>query len=255
MQQRSFSFGLPKIGVQMKAMFGIGSGYQRGVLALAVIAGLSVCLAQSPARLVSAEATATKESEQKEKKAEASKADKNADAKKKDSAHESNGKAEKKDTASAEKKESKDGDKKAEATTSKTKSEEKSKAKSESKKKVRLAMLTLKDDLPESGATAGPFSEVRLDLREAVSRLAKAAKDESVSGIVLDIQSPRIGRGKVEELRGAISRFRKSGKKAYAMLDSAEPADYMVACACDEIAMPETGVVMLPGIHAEATFF
>jgi protease-4 len=85
--------------------------------------------------------------------------------------------------------------------------------------------------------------------------LEKAAKDKSVSGVILDIQNPTIGRGKVDELRGAISRFRKSGKKAYAMLDSAEPSDYLVACACDEIVMPETGVVVLPGVHAEATFF
>src|SRR6478672_9953428 len=116
-------------------------------------------------------------------------------------------------------------------------------------------MLTLKDSLPETSEQAGPFGENKLDMREVTNRLEKAAKDKSVSGVILDIQSPTIGRGKVDELRGAISRFRKSGKKVYAMLDSAEPSDYLVACACDEIVMPETGVVVLPGIHAEATFF
>ena len=39
------------------------------------------------------------------------------------------------------------------------------------------------------------------------------------------------------------------------MMESAMPADYLVACACDEIVMPETGIVVLPGIHAEATFY
>lgn len=116
-------------------------------------------------------------------------------------------------------------------------------------------MLTLKDSLPESAEQGGLFSENKLDMREVTSRLEKAAKDKSVSGVILDIQNPTIGRGKVDELRGAITRFRKSGKKAYAMLDSAEPSDYLVACACDEIVMPETGVVVLPGVHAEATFF
>ena len=33
------------------------------------------------------------------------------------------------------------------------------------------------------------------------------------------------------------------------------PADYLVACACDEIVMPESGMLLLPGIHAEATFY
>src|SRR3954447_8506976 len=264
MQQRRITFGLAKaIGVNMKTMIGIRTGLQRGMLAVTAIVGLGFCLAELPARLVSAEATATKNADQKEKKAEAAKAEKDAEAKKKAAAHESNGKAEWKEAATAAEKESRDSEKASEAAHAKAKSEaiakhageSKSKATSESKEKVRLAMLTLKDEMAESGAQEGPFSEARLDLREAISRLAKAAKDDSVSGIVLDIQSPRIGRGKVDELRGAISRFRKSGKKAYAMLDSAEPADYMVACACDEIVMPETGVVMLPGIHAEATFF
>src|SRR6478672_9324793 len=116
-------------------------------------------------------------------------------------------------------------------------------------------MLTLKDSLPESAEQAGPFGENKLDMREVMNRLEKAAKDKTVSGVILDIQSPTIGRGKIDELRGAISRFRKSGKKVYAMMDSAEPSDYLVACACDEIVMPETGVVVLPGVHAEATFF
>jgi protease IV len=121
--------------------------------------------------------------------------------------------------------------------------------------KVRLAMLTLKSSIPETSGQAGPFGEARLDLRETIKRLEKAAKDKSISGLVLDIQSPEIGRGKVEELRGAISRFRSSGKKVYAALDSAMPADYLVACACDEIVMPESGELMLPGVHAEAMFY
>jgi len=123
------------------------------------------------------------------------------------------------------------------------------------REKIRLAMLTLKDALPESVAEIGPFAETQLNLREVVNRLDRAAKDKSIAGMVLDIQNPQIGRGKIEELRAAIARFRATGKKAYAMLETAMPADYLVACACDEIVMPESGVVLLPGIHAEATFF
>lgn len=129
------------------------------------------------------------------------------------------------------------------------------KARAPKRDKVRLAMLTLKNSMPESAGQVGPFGEAQLDLRETIKRLEKAAKDKTVSGLVLDIQSPDIGRGKVEELRGAITRFRASGKKVYATLDSAMPADYLVACACDEIIMPETGELMLPGVHAEAMFF
>jgi protease-4 len=233
---------------------------------LAIVAGALVgCLIAMPsAKAAGEEATVTKDkaaAEHKEKAKEKSDAEKT----KEDSEHAKNGKAEHKNSASAEKSK-KDGEKSADAE-SKTKSVEKAKAEDKAKsdaeekakdtkqEKVRLAMVTLKDSLPETAEQAGPFGEAHVDLREVISRLGKAAKDKTVSGIVLDIENPEIGRGKVEELRGAISRFRATGKKAYAMLDSAEPADYMVACACDEIVMPETGVVMLPGIHAEAMFY
>ncbi|HEX4412151.1 MAG TPA: signal peptide peptidase SppA [Lacipirellulaceae bacterium] len=163
---------------------------------------------------------------------------------------------------------SKDGKEKKESEKSSSSSKETKskteKAKNESSKseehvkkgeKVRLAMLTLKNSMPESSNQAGPFGEAQLDLRELMKRLDKAAKDKSVAGLVLDFQSPELGRGKVEELREAIQRFRLSGKKVYATLDSAMPADYLVACACDEIIMPETGELMLPGVHAEAMFY
>lgn len=121
--------------------------------------------------------------------------------------------------------------------------------------KVRLALLGFRDSMPETSGQVSPFGDTMLDLREIVSRLERAAKDKSISGIVIDLQNPTIGRGKIDELRAAIRRFRAAGKKAYAMMESAMPTDYLIACACDEIIMPETGVVVLPGIHAEATFY
>jgi len=133
-------------------------------------------------------------------------------------------------------------------------SESSEKAKSK-RNKVRVALLTLKDTLPETSGQVGPFSETQLDLREMITRLEKAGKDKAIAGVLLDIQNPSIGRGKVEELRGAISRFRATGKKVYAAMETGMPADYLVACACDEIVMPETGILMLPGIHMEATFY
>ncbi len=238
----------------MKATYRIS--LRNSVLAIAGLAIISWCVIEQPRVLSASEApTTSKDTDQKEK-ADTSDRDASAAeaAKAKDERHATNGKGDHNDKKSTN-----------EAAKSKSKTEEKSKPANETTAKekpkaakgdkVRLAILTLKDNLPETAQQAGPFSESRLDLREVMGRLEKAAKDKSVSGIVLDIQNPEIGRGKVDELRGAISRFRASGKKAYAMLDSAEPSDYLVACACDEIVMPETGVVVLPGIHAEATFY
>jgi protease-4 len=159
-------------------------------------------------------------------------------------------------TPTADKPSDKKSDSDAAASSERSTSESNGKAPTAAKRsKVRLAMLVLKNDLPESSGQLGVFGEIGLDLREAINRLEKAAKDKSIAGVVLDIQNPSIGHGKVEELRAAITRFRKAGKKVYAQLETAMPADYLVACACDEIVMPESGLLVLPGIHAEATFY
>jgi protease-4 len=123
------------------------------------------------------------------------------------------------------------------------------------KAKIRLAQFILKDSMPETSGQAGPFGEMKLDLHEAVTRIDNAADDKSIAGAILDIRDPELGRGKIQELRAAIQRFRAKGKKIYAVMDSATPSAYLVACACNEIILPETGEVELPGIHAEATFY
>ena len=56
--------------------------------------------------------------------------------------------------------------------------------------KVRLALLVLKDDLPETSGQMGLFGQTSIDLREAITRLEKASKDKSISGVVLNIQNP-----------------------------------------------------------------
>jgi protease-4 len=230
----------------MKAQLQSRMQIQFPVLLVGSLLAITVCLFGLPAACVASDASPATAKESSEKKDKPAEADSKKDKPDSTAKQSTNGKSEHKE---ASKSSTTAADSKAKSTSSK---HEPKKPKAE---KVRLAMLTLKDSLPESAEQAGPFGENKLDMRELTSRLEKAAKDKSVSGVILDIQNPTIGRGKVDELRGAISRFRKSGKKAYAMLDSAEPSDYLVACACDEIVMPETGVVVLPGVHAEATFF
>src|SRR6476619_2732757 len=97
--------------------------------------------------------------------------------------------------------------------------------------KIRFALFELDGSLPENGGKAALFGESQSDLRAVVDRLEKAAKDKNIAGAVIDIRNPNISYGKIEELRGAIARFRSSGKKIYAQLESAMPPDYMVACA------------------------
>ena len=115
--------------------------------------------------------------------------------------------------------------------------------------------MVLSGEIPEVIGEVGPFGDLKTDLRKVLDRFEKAADDDRIKGIVLDLHNPQIGRGKANELREAILRFRKSGKKVHAQLEIATPSDYLIACACDEIVMPESGFLLLPGVRAEPMFY
>lgn len=122
-------------------------------------------------------------------------------------------------------------------------------------KKVRLAHIAIKGQLPESPGQMTLFGDLGTDLRKTISRLDKAAEDEKIAGVILEISSGSLARGKINELSEAIHRVRDSGKKVYAHMESAVGAQYVLATACDEIVMPESGVILIPGIRAEMGFY
>ena len=88
-----------------------------------------------------------------------------------------------------------------------------------------------------------------------IARLEKAADDDKITGVILRINNPVISWGKLNEFHQAISQVRAKGKKVYASLDAASSIDYLLACACDEIIMPESGVLILLGLRAEVSFY
>ena len=122
-------------------------------------------------------------------------------------------------------------------------------------KKATVASVVIRVDLPDSVGQPGLFGQMEVNLAKAISRLDKAAADKSVSALVLRIRNPSIGRGKLAELRAALGRVRQSGKRVYAEIHSATTGDYLLACACDEIFMPESGALMITGVRAEVTFY
>ncbi len=120
---------------------------------------------------------------------------------------------------------------------------------------AKYAHIVLKGSYPEGAQPAGLFGEVIESLQTARDRLQKAASDDEIRGVVLEIRSPTLGWGKLYEMRQAIHGVRCSGKKVYAYCESADTRDYLLATACDEIIMPESGMVMLLGLRAEVSFY
>lgn len=121
---------------------------------------------------------------------------------------------------------------------------------------AHLAHIKLTGDPAENPVQSEPFFGLGGEnLKSKLDRIKKARQDAGVQALLLEIDDLGVGWGKTEELRHAILDFRKTGKKAYAYLPSADTREYLLAASCDEIIVPDPGWVMLTGIRAEVSFF
>jgi protease-4 len=126
----------------------------------------------------------------------------------------------------------------------------------ETKGSATVAHIKLSGGLDESPVAEDPlFGTTAENFKTKLERIKKAKDDASIQGLYLQVDELDIGWGKVDELCRAIADFRKAGKKAYAYMNSASTKDYLVAAACDEVCMPESGSLMLIGLRAEVTFY
>lgn len=139
------------------------------------------------------------------------------------------------------------------------KKKEEDKAKQSSKetdaKKAKVVCFSLHGEYPENPTSADLFSEIRPSLSVIIDRIDAAAKDKDVAAVWIKFEGVQVGRGKVNELRAAIARLRKANKPVYAELTTADSAQYLLASACDQIVMPESGMLIIPGVRAEMMFF
>jgi protease-4 len=118
--------------------------------------------------------------------------------------------------------------------------------------------VRLEGDLPEqppSSDLESLFERRPASLRTLLESLERSAGDPKVTGVVVRVSMlPGTGWGKVQELREAITRFRKSGKPAYAHIEFCGNKEYYLATACSKIYAVPTALVGLSGLEAEVTF-
>ena len=121
---------------------------------------------------------------------------------------------------------------------------------------ARVAHIKLGSELDESPVAAeslfGPPEE---NFAMKLDRIKKAAKDERIGGLFLDLDGFSAGFGKLNELRVALASFKKSGKKVFAYSEEYSARAYLLAAECDLVALPESGGVELVGMRAEVTFY
>lgn len=108
---------------------------------------------------------------------------------------------------------------------------------------------------PEGTSLPGLFGELSESMSDALARLDKASTDDSIQGLILRVNGPSIGWAKLNEFRTSITKVRNAGKKVFAYCDEASNMDYLIASACDEVVMPESGMLMFLGLRAEVSFY
>jgi protease-4 len=143
------------------------------------------------------------------------------------------------------------------ATKKAAKTVEKAVSTAKSAEKVRNAVVrfSLKGEYPEGVSEESPFGDMQPTLSKLMDRLNEAKADKEVKAVWLRIEDLELGRGKVNEVRHAIAAIRKAGKPVYAELVSADTGAYLVASACDNIYMPSSGDLALPGVRLEMMFY
>ena len=116
--------------------------------------------------------------------------------------------------------------------------------------------IELSGDMPEGPAPVETLFESRPpSIRALVEAVDRAAHDRKVMGLLLRIKPLDTGWGRVQELREALVRFKRSGKPSWAHLEDASNLEYFLATGCSKIAASPTSLVDVSGLAAEVTFY
>jgi protease IV len=118
--------------------------------------------------------------------------------------------------------------------------------------------LDLTGEIPEQAAAdfGFLFDSSPPSLRALVESLDRGAGDPKIKGVIVEVGGlSDSGWGKVQELRDAIARFRKSGKPAYAYIEFCGNREYYLATACSKVYAVPSALVLVSGLAAEVTFF
>ena len=121
--------------------------------------------------------------------------------------------------------------------------------------KANVAHIKLSGAFPEAPQPEGPFGNLTQTLEKAKSRLEKAAADDRISAVLIEIDGPEVGFTKARSLRDSLKTVRDAGKPVYAYFEDASTPGYLVACGADKILCPESGGVMMVGLRAEVEFY
>jgi len=91
-------------------------------------------------------------------------------------------------------------------------------------------------------------------LTKFILQLEDYSKRNDIAGIVLYLENLTAGPAKYQEMRSALIRFRKSGKKIFVYMDTGGNSQYYLATAADKVFMNPAGSLWLTGFSAQLMY-
>jgi len=107
---------------------------------------------------------------------------------------------------------------------------------------------------PPPALTFDLLRRERPTFQELLFAMRTAARDRSVTGVVLHVDGLDWGWARVHEMAAAIRSVRDAGKHVYASLDGGGEKEYLLAASAGLVAMPPVSTLQLDGLSASAMF-
>ncbi|MGE5424686.1 MAG: signal peptide peptidase SppA [Syntrophothermus sp.] len=94
----------------------------------------------------------------------------------------------------------------------------------------------------------------KMGMDDIIKDISRAAKDDKIKGIFLDLDDINAGISTVSEIRNALVQFKKSGKFILSYGENYSQSAYYLASVADTIYIHPQGFILFKGINAELTF-
>ena len=127
--------------------------------------------------------------------------------------------------------------------------------------KAKVGIIHLADTLSErpesfSISLASLTSMGRsVALSNLMTSLNGAAKDTTLSGVVLDLSDFSLTLNQAQEIGGLLTNLRKAGKRVAIYASQYDTPTYVLASFAGTVIMPENGEMLIPGVGMQMVFF
>ncbi len=97
-------------------------------------------------------------------------------------------------------------------------------------------------------------SKKPIGLNDILKNIEKAANDDNVDGLFLDMETLNAGAATMEEIRNKLMEFKKSGKFIYSYANNYDQNAYYLASVSDKIILNPEGFILFKGMHVQLVF-